>query len=116
MAPRGALMLGPDAWEQKDVLALADELDLEGVGAGPHISTAAAPRGTGQVRGRGHHACWGGTPASWDLNLHGCQTRPGAGEGGWLSLTRGLWRGGCGETYQGPDASQTMSKWACCAA
>ena len=51
MAPRGALMLGPDAWEQKDVLALADELDLEDVGAGPRISTAAAPRAPERVRG-----------------------------------------------------------------
>ncbi len=74
MAPRGALMLGPDAWEQKDVLALADELDLEGVEAGPRIGTAAAPRGAEQVRGRLHHACWGDTPASWDLDLHGCHS------------------------------------------
>ena len=65
-------MLGPDAWEQKDVLALADELDLEGVETGPCISTAAAPRAQEQVRER-VHACWGGTPASWDHNLHGCQ-------------------------------------------
>ena len=55
MAPQGALMLGPDTWEQKDVLALADELDLEGVGAGPRISTAAAPRGPEQVRKHGLH-------------------------------------------------------------
>ena len=111
MAPQGALMLGPDAWEQKDVLALADELDLEGVGAGPRISTAAAPRGPEQVRKHGLHVCWGGTPASWDLNLHGCQTGLVQVQGktaGWV-----LQRGGCSETCEGPDDSKSTSKWAC---
>ena len=61
-------MLGPDAWEQKDVLALADELDLEGVVAGQRSSTAAAHGGP-KVRGRMQDACGVGTPASWGASI-----------------------------------------------